>query len=187
MPLDNSKRCGRLFQKTISSLCGGCYHYEQDQHMEIYRFIQDNPGTTMDEISRKFNIPQKDIEGLVFSGALGTANLLIKSHCSMCKCEMTFANRVGHFCYKCNALVEKEAGLGKSNETEKRLENVKNGKSAFYKPDEEEPKAPPKEKAAPPPSPKNTESEKPQTRAQSSSVARFGFKRMSGEFKRERR
>lgn len=168
MPLDNCKRCGRLFQKTHSNLCNGCFSYEKNQNMEIYRYVQDNPGVTVEEISKKFNTPVQEVESLVFSGVLGTANQLIRSVCAMCKCEMTYVNRIGYFCYACNNFVEKEGGVGKYTESNRRLDNIKSGKSAFYKPD---------------PNEKRREAMESNSKSSSNSGrvmrAKFGFKRIS--------
>ncbi len=107
MELENCKRCGRLFKKGICALCGTCYEYEQELHKEIYRFIQANKGISIEKLAEKFDIPQQEMETLLFSGALGTAVQLVTSQCAMCKCEMTFINRIGHFCYNCNQFVER--------------------------------------------------------------------------------
>jgi ribosomal protein L44E len=113
MSLDNCKQCGRIFHKTISPLCKSCYTYEQEQNLQMYRFIQENPGITMEELAERFNMPIKEIEALVFSGVLGTANQLIRSTCSLCGCEMTLLNRVGYFCYSCNQFMESEVNAVK--------------------------------------------------------------------------
>lgn len=114
MPLDNCRQCGRIFQRTISPLCKSCYTFEQERHITMYRYIQENPGITMAALSEKFDIPMKELESLLFSGALGTANQLIVTNCSRCGCEMSFLNRVGYFCYSCNCFVEHEAAVAKS-------------------------------------------------------------------------
>lgn len=178
MSLDNCKRCGRLFQKHLTSLCKDCYSFEQNQNMEIYRFVQANPGITIDEIAEHFGMNLRDVEQLVFSGALGTANQLIKTQCARCKCEMTFVNRIGYFCYSCNKFIEKEAG--KISETEKKLDNIMKGHSAFYKPltpeeEEELKRALAKSKPADKSEPQKTTTDK-----NKSMVAKYGFKRISG-------
>lgn len=172
MPLDNCKQCGRLFQKTFSDLCRGCYAYSKSQNMEIYRHIQENPGITMMELSQKFNTSVRDIESLIFSGVLGTANQLVRSYCALCKCEMTFVNRVGYFCYRCNSFVEKEAGAGRYSETQKRLDNIRNGHSAFYKPVPEE--SPSSLKAW-----QERENERAKRSRRQPILAKYGFKRIS--------
>lgn len=179
MPLDNCKRCGRLFQKTNHPVCSGCYTFEQNQNMEIYRYIQENPGVTLDELADRFHMPLKEIETLIFSGALGTANQLVKSYCALCKCEMSQVNRVGHFCYKCNNSFEKEAGLEKLSVSEQRIQNILNGHSAFYKPLPED-ITPDKTSKMGPPKPVNTRSAEAHIKQDSSSSAKFGFKRISG-------
>ncbi len=144
--------------------------------MEIYRFVQENPGVTIEEIASAFDSPVKTIQTMVFSGALGTANQLISNYCARCKCEMSYVNRVGHFCYACNKFVEKEAGVG-ITENERRLENIKKGLSAFHRGDDE--------KETPKNSPQlSTGKTKPgnesvRRSSSPSQQARFGFKRIS--------
>lgn len=122
MSLDNCRRCNRVFARNLSPLCQDCLSYEQQVNMEVYRFVQSNPGTTMQEIADQFGMPLKDVEALVFSGALGTANQLIVTKCARCKCDMTFVNRVGYFCYGCNQFMEKESG--RLPEDQKKIQDI---------------------------------------------------------------
>jgi uncharacterized protein len=190
MSLANCKHCGRLFQRSYSDLCRGCYAYDKSQSMEIYRHIQENPGISMIELSEKFNTTVREIESLIFSGVLGTANLLVRSYCALCKCEMTFVNRIGHFCYSCNNFVEKEAGVGGYTQAHKRLDNIRAGHSAFYKPltEKEQPKKQQQKKVVSSSSSESTTTTRGQTPAESSRsqpvMAKYGFKRISDKPKR---
>jgi len=116
MSVDNCKRCGRLFQRALHPMCPVCLEFIQKQKMAMFDFVQENPGVSIEEISQRFDISTKEIESMLFSGAFGTANQLIKTQCAKCKCEMTALNRVGYFCYSCNTRVEKEAGVRKPAE-----------------------------------------------------------------------
>lgn len=106
MTLDNCQKCGKIFQRTLNPICKGCYAYEQEKKMAIYRYIQENPDITPEEVSETFEIPVNEVTTLIHAGSLGTANQVIRTHCALCNCEMTALNRVGYFCKKCNSTVE---------------------------------------------------------------------------------
>jgi hypothetical protein len=177
MPISNCKRCGRIYSKHLSDVCRECLTEEQDKISRLSKFISDHPGMFIEALSEKFSIPVKEIETLLINGALGSVLDFVKTQCSLCKCEMTFMNRVGYFCYTCNQLVEKESG--KVTESEHRLDNILKGHSAFYKPlpgEEETYQQLCSSKNPPIPSSKRTPPQK-SSRRDDGDGAKFGFKR----------
>lgn len=120
MPLENCKHCNTLFQMTVSPLCPECFKADQENKREIFHYVHENPGVDMEEIAEKFDIPLKEIETILFSGSLGTANDLIASTCSRCGCKMTSSDRVGHFCRKCNIILEKQGNIERPDPKEQK-------------------------------------------------------------------
>ncbi len=108
MSIANCKRCGRVFQKTISPLCQNCLNYEDSQSREIYRYVQANPGVNEKKLAEQFEIPVQDVENLLFSGLLGTAGGLVLSQCARCKCDMSLIRQTKYYCEPCNRIIKEE-------------------------------------------------------------------------------
>jgi hypothetical protein len=127
MRLANCVKCRRIFQRTASAMCPECHRVSQSQVSSAYRFIQQNPHLTLEEVADHCLIPYRDLEQMLFDGKLGLAASNVIYHCQRCGRPTDARMRRGHFCVGCADRIENAAGLHQlvKKEPEKRNENSK--------------------------------------------------------------
>ena len=65
MEVRNCKSCGRLFNYiggAYKSLCPACIESLEEKFQEVKKYVEDNPGACMNEISEKLEVSTKQIE-----------------------------------------------------------------------------------------------------------------------------
>lgn len=76
----NCPRCGRLFTKVISPVCPRCEKLEEEQFVELRKFIEEEPLATITEVSDATGVPTKRILRYIREGRIivpeGMAGLL---------------------------------------------------------------------------------------------------------------
>ena len=109
MPIDNCKKCNRIFQRTQgASVCHECEE-ESARHLSIaYWFIQNNPNLTLDEVARLCDVPYKELEAFFLEGKLGTATDQVIYRCQRCARPMANLCRRGRLCLHCAAEIGSE-------------------------------------------------------------------------------
>lgn len=120
MSVANCKKCRRVFQQSFSPLCPACHQESVSQISNVYRFIQENPQMTLEDIAEQCLIPFKELEKMFFEGKLGTATNNVIYHCQRCGRSMSAAMRRGRFCMGCAERIESEAGLNTPEKAEKK-------------------------------------------------------------------
>ncbi|MCX8129495.1 MAG: hypothetical protein N3I35_05265 [Clostridia bacterium] len=69
--LKNCRKCGKVFSSTDGSiLCRSCSREEDEVFKPLREYIHHNPGTTVYELSNKFNVSIKRIENYIRMGRL---------------------------------------------------------------------------------------------------------------------
>jgi hypothetical protein len=111
MTVANCSKCRRIFQRTHGPLCPECHQESISQVSQVYRFVQNNPQMTLDEIAEHCGVPFKELEKMLFEGKLGTAASKVIYHCQRCGQPMAAMMRRGRFCMGCAGKIENEAGL----------------------------------------------------------------------------
>lgn len=115
MPLSNCSKCNRLFQQTLNLLCPACHQEAMIRTSVVYEFLQSHPPQTLESVAAAFNLPIKELEGLLYSGKLGTAANKIICHCQACQKVLPLNGSKGRFCPDCALKLEnKQSGLGKN-------------------------------------------------------------------------
>lgn len=120
----NCKRCNRIFQKIYSPMCPECYLAYMNTFSEVYRYVQENPELTLEEISEQCGVPLKDMKEIFYDGKLGTATANVAYSCLRCGISMKPIHRRGRFCIRCTEKIETEAGLDVKREEEKRKKSA---------------------------------------------------------------
>lgn len=101
MEVRNCKGCGRLFNVLgTEKLCSACRQGLEDKFQEVKKFLDENPNSSVETVSREMDVSTKQIRHWV------REERLIFSEGSMegIECEMCGAMiRTGRYCEKCKA------------------------------------------------------------------------------------
>lgn len=106
MEVRNCRNCGRLFNYiggAYKNLCPGCIDALEDKFQEVKKYVDDNPGCTMDELTREMDVTSRQVEKWIREDRLCFADdspigigcekcgTMIKSgrFCDACRVEMT--------------------------------------------------------------------------------------------------
>ena len=107
MEVRNCKGCGRLFNVLgTEKLCSACRQGLEDKFQEVKKFLDENPNSSVETVSREMDVSTKQIRQWV------REERLIFSEGSMegIECEMCGAMiRTGRYCEKCKAGKQKES------------------------------------------------------------------------------
>ena len=106
MPITNCPKCNKIFQRTVNALCPSCHQASLSNVSMVYRFVQEHPQQTLEDIAKHCNLTPKELEVIVFSGKLGTAAHQIIFHCQGCNRKVSALMRKGHFCPECAGKLE---------------------------------------------------------------------------------
>jgi hypothetical protein len=108
-------------------MCPECHQIYMTKLSNVYRFIQENPLLTLEDIAEQCDLPLKEVESLFFQGKLGTATTQVIYHCQLCNRPMSASMRKGRFCVSCAEQFEAEAGLNESESFEKSRSKARTG------------------------------------------------------------
>lgn len=70
MPLANCPRCKKLFNKVAANLCDACRHQEEEDFDLCYRFLRDNPNSTVAMIAQATEVEPRQILDFYRTGRL---------------------------------------------------------------------------------------------------------------------
>jgi DNA-directed RNA polymerase subunit RPC12/RpoP len=115
----NCLHCNRIFRKHENPLCPECHQAALAKFSHVYRFVQENPNSTLENIAEQCNVPLREVQTLFFQGKLGTATAQIIYHCLRCNRPLAANMRKGRFCMHCTEQFEAEAGLNDTEQPEK--------------------------------------------------------------------
>ncbi|MCE3236529.1 MAG: Flagellar operon protein YvyF [Vampirovibrio sp.] len=101
MSLTNCSKCKKVFQRTVHALCPACQQEAMTQVSVICQFLQSNPAQTLEEVASACGISGKELEGLLYSGKLGSAAHKIICHCQGCHKGISATGSKGRFCTDC--------------------------------------------------------------------------------------
>lgn len=57
----NCPRCGRIYAKTMKNLCPDCVKQEEELYELVYRYLRDNPKSTVQQVSDNTGVPEERI------------------------------------------------------------------------------------------------------------------------------
>lgn len=112
----NCTRCQRIFQRTHSPMCPECHQDYMSKLSHVYRYVQEHPQMTLEDIAEQCELPYRDVEELFFQGKLGLATSKVIYHCQRCSLPMAATMRKGRFCTQCAEQFEAEAKLDQDKE-----------------------------------------------------------------------
>lgn len=99
MNVKNCKKCGKLFNYAFGpQVCPDCLGAEEELFQKAKKYVQDNPGCDMQELSREIEVDASQIRQWIREERLQFAdNSSITIQCEKCGASI----RSGRFCEKC--------------------------------------------------------------------------------------
>lgn len=106
MNVRNCKKCGKIFNYIVGPiLCQKCREELEEKFQEVRKYVRENPGVDMTEVSEVCDVETKQIRRWIQEERLELSeNSPIKIPCEGCG-ELI---RSGRFCAKCKAQVTKD-------------------------------------------------------------------------------
>lgn len=107
----NCPRCGRLFNKVLSSVCARCEKEEEQQFKVLREYIEDNPFANINEVADASGVPVKRILQYIKEGRIIASNGLDgELRCSQCGTPID----EGSFCQSCTVKMAQNLASGLS-------------------------------------------------------------------------
>lgn len=102
--MKNCPRCGRLFSSLKDSLCMNCLKAEEEQFETVRKYLKENPGNTVAQVSRDTEVSVKKINRYLREGRLEvTEGLGDYLTCLNCGTPI----KTGKFCASCSNKLSK--------------------------------------------------------------------------------
>lgn len=106
MDVINCKGCGRLFNAlTRTRLCPNCQAKLEEKFQEVKKYINDNPGSTIDAVSQECDVSAKQIKQWIRDERLSFSEESMQGiECEQCGTMI----RSGRFCEACKNKLQNE-------------------------------------------------------------------------------
>ncbi len=100
MEIKSCPECGRIFIGTGAEICSKCLEEEERQFEIVRKFLQDNPGVSVDYVCEETGITKERILRFLRQGRLLQAKLTgVELRCEVCG-AIIFSGRVCDACKK---------------------------------------------------------------------------------------
>lgn len=106
MDVINCKGCGRLFNAlTRVRLCPNCQAKLEEKFQDVKKYINENPGSTIDIVSQECDVPAKQIKQWIREERLAFSEDSMQGiECEQCGAMI----RSGRFCDACKTKLQNE-------------------------------------------------------------------------------
>lgn len=110
--LKNCPECGRLFAYVGVNLCPRCIEEEEEQYQIVRRYVRDNIGANIWEVSEETGVEEERILRFLRDGRLQSKGLEMVLHCERCGKSI----QSGRYCEQCILEMDStlKGALGKS-------------------------------------------------------------------------
>lgn len=128
MNVANCPRCGRIFVKGLNEICPNCKKEIDLQYEKCLKFLRDNRGTTINELSEATEITIRQITKFIREGRISLLNAPNMSYpCEVCGTLI----RDNTICESCRSKLARD--VTNSNEDEvRRQEQARQDNQAGY-------------------------------------------------------
>lgn len=115
----NCPRCGKLFAKNFRDVCPACMKEIDLQYEACVKFLRENRGCTIQELSEETGVPYRQIVKFIREGRISIINAPNMSYpCETCGAPI----RENTICDNCRQRLTKD--VSHVNEDEKRREEL---------------------------------------------------------------
>ena len=130
MPLRNCKRCGAVFSQINASFCPKCIQKEEKEYILAKQWLLNNPGHTIESLSKNTGIDKKDILKWIREERLEmtAAGEFVK--CKKCGKPI----RTGNFCDRCKLGLSRDVKNGIKAIQEEKKAMPEEVKGMYYYP-----------------------------------------------------
>jgi flagellar operon protein (TIGR03826 family) len=107
MELANCSRCGKVFPKVGKRICSDCLAKDEELYKEVRKYLEENPGKTVQEVAQHCNVNPKKIYDFLKEGRLEGVSFAPGSaqwQCESCGSPIT----AGTLCNRCRATLKSE-------------------------------------------------------------------------------
>ncbi|MGG1616015.1 TIGR03826 family flagellar region protein [Paenibacillus sp. NRS-1781] len=105
MNLDNCPRCGKLFIMNVRGICPNCMKEIELEYEQCVKYIRENKGCHMHELSEATGISVKQVTTFIREGRISIANAPNMTYpCEVCGTPI----REGHMCDSCRTRLTKD-------------------------------------------------------------------------------
>jgi flagellar operon protein (TIGR03826 family) len=105
MNLDNCPRCGRLYLKNVMDMCQPCVRELEHQYEICVKYLRENRGITIQELSDATDISIKEITRFIREGRISIANAPNMMYpCEICGTLI----RESNMCESCRSRLRKD-------------------------------------------------------------------------------
>jgi flagellar operon protein (TIGR03826 family) len=101
----NCPSCGRLFARGAKDICPACIQEIEKQFEACAKFLRENKGTNINELSEETGVPVRQISKFIREGRLDLRNAPNMTYpCEICGTEI----RSGHLCEECRGKMSRD-------------------------------------------------------------------------------
>lgn len=94
----NCPRCGRIYAKTMRNLCPDCLREEEELYEVVYRYLRDNPKSTVQQVSENTGVPEERILSFLRQDRIMSSEWSQLTYpCERCGTQIN----TGRFCESC--------------------------------------------------------------------------------------
>ena len=112
----NCPRCGKIFAKGIRDICPACYQQVEQEYERCVKYLRENRGTTINELSDAVNVSVKQITRFIREGRISLYNAPNMSYpCEVCGILI----REGGMCDACRARLQQDVNRVKELDKQK--------------------------------------------------------------------
>jgi flagellar operon protein (TIGR03826 family) len=105
MNVEYCPRCNRLYARNQFGVCPKCLKEIEAQYEACVKYLRENRGCTIQELSDETEVPIKQITKFIRDGRISLANMPNMSYpCEVCGTEI----REGHICDSCRSKLAKD-------------------------------------------------------------------------------
>jgi len=67
-------RCGRLYARTLHAICGNCLKEIEEEYQRCHRFLRENRGCTLQELSEETGVSTRQIAKFIHEGRISLSD-----------------------------------------------------------------------------------------------------------------
>ncbi len=129
MNVGNCSRCGRVFVKGFNEVCPDCIKEIEQQYDRCVKYLRDNKGTTIQQLSEEVDVSVRQITKFIREGRISIVRLPNMTYpCQACGTGI----REHTICESCRSKLAKDVSNSREDEKRKQ-EQLKRDNQISYK------------------------------------------------------
>lgn len=84
MSLASCQKCKKLFQKVRKNICPACEAAEEDYYEIVRKFLSENPGHNVEQVSEATGVPVDTVLRFVSDGRIEAQGIAMNVPCGQC-------------------------------------------------------------------------------------------------------